>query len=106
MYKARQTHSGNSFVHLLFAQLNAVKFACNWKLKGQQPGGKVYKTNFSRSIYQARTGHAPPNRNDSRDAKAHFRAFQTCQKKIIMSRNYLLDLYDKVHIYVHFAAWD
>jgi hypothetical protein len=57
--------------------LEAIKFATDWKIIGQQRGGKKYKGAFARSVYEARTGRPLPNPNHClKEAWADFKTFK------------------------------
>ena len=43
--------SAHSFLHNLLKQSEAIKFVSDWKHKGREPGGRIYKREFTRSIY-------------------------------------------------------
>ena len=63
-------------------------------------GGKKFKGRFARDVYQACTVQvAPDSENASREDIKVFRLFKSRQQKIIMPRNYLLEMYKKVHTY-------
>ncbi|KIM81436.1 hypothetical protein PILCRDRAFT_89151 [Piloderma croceum F 1598] len=85
---------GYSFVRLFLKQIEAIQFASDWNHKGLQKGGKKYKTDFTRTIYQSRTGKLPPDtRSSSTSELKAFRAFKLKQRWSITSQNYLLGLY-------------
>jgi hypothetical protein len=88
--------SAHSFLHNLLKQLEAIKFASDWKCKGQEPGGRIYKKAFARSIYFAHTGHLPPSSDDSAEAQKKFKAFKAQQRTLITNQNCLLDMYNQV----------
>ena len=71
-------------------------FSLDWKQKGLEPGGRLYKTTFAETIYLARTGRRPPEDGDSGADKQDFRVFKKKNQKLITSHNFLLDLYNKV----------
>ena len=77
-------------------QLEAIMFALDWKQKGHEPGGKLYKTNFAEHIYFARTGHPPPLKTNSKVDKQDFKTFKKRHQKLVTSHNFLLELYRKV----------
>jgi len=45
--------SGEQLVCHLMIQIESINFALDWALKGTQPGGKTYKSNFAKAIYEA-----------------------------------------------------
>jgi hypothetical protein len=87
---------GQSFLHLLLKQTEAIKFASDWKQRGHEPGGKAYKTTFARSIYLVRTGRQPPTDNASEQDLRDFKTFRTRQQKLVMARNHILKLFLQV----------
>jgi hypothetical protein len=89
---------GQSFLHLLLKQTEAIKFASDWKQKGREPGGKAYKTAFARSIYLARTGRQPPTDNASDQDLRDFKTFRTRQQKLVTGRNHVLNLFLQVSL--------
>jgi hypothetical protein len=88
----------HSFLHLLLRQSEAIKFACDWKRKNREIGGKTYKNTFARTIYFTRTGRQPPSSDSSADDKNAFKKFKTRHQRFISSRNCLLELYEKVKV--------
>jgi hypothetical protein len=88
--------SAHSFLHKLLKQLEAIKFASDWKRKGREPGGRVYKKAFARSIYFARTGLQPPSGDDSTEDQKKIKTFKAQQQTLITNRNHLLDMYNQV----------
>src|ERR1700685_2657322 len=68
--------SAHSFLHKLLKQLEAIKFASDWKRKGQEPGGRIYKREFTQSIYFAHTGLQPPSSDDSTEDQKKSRDLQ------------------------------
>ena len=94
---------GQRFLHYLVTQLETLKFAVDWNKIGGEAGGKKFKGRFTRDIYQARTGRvAPDSENASREDIRAFRLFKSHQQKIIMARNYLLEMYKTVRTYKTF----
>ena len=68
--------SAHSFLHKLLKQLEAIKFASDWKRKGQEPGGRIYKREFTQSIYFTHTGLQPPSSDDSTEDQKKSRDLQ------------------------------
>ena len=94
---AQQMTNSDSLLNLILRQAEAIKFAFDWKKIGQQRGGKKYKGDFARSVYESRTGQRPPDTNRStKEEKTAFKLFKIRQQSLITSRNYLLDLYNEV----------
>jgi hypothetical protein len=77
-------------------QIESINFALDWALKGMQPGGKTYKSDFAKAIYEARTGRQPPSNTASKVDHQLFKSFKSQQQNIIRCRNYLLDMYKQV----------
>jgi len=77
----------------------AIKFALDWKRRGQRPGGKKFKTNFTRSIYEARTGQKPPHpKHATTEDKVAFRRFKVQHQKMVTSQYDLMNLYHEVRL--------
>ena len=88
---------GHSLLQVLLRGCEAIKFAVDWKHRGQRPGGKKFKTNFTRSIYEARTGRKPPHsKHASKEDKVAFNKFKKQHQNTIMGRNELLKMYREV----------
>jgi len=86
--------SGYSFLHQFLKQIEAIQFAVDWNNKGRQYGGKKFKTNFSRTVYEAHTGCPPPNLAGSHpDERKAFNAFKQSHQCSITIQNHLLDMY-------------
>lgn len=99
---AQRTADGDSLLSLILRQLEAIKFVTDWKIIGQQRGGKKYKGAFARSVYEARTGRPLPNPNHcSKEARADFKMFKIRQQTLIAGRNILLDMYNEVRLSFH-----
>ena len=81
-------------------QIEAIKFATNWKQRGSQPGGKIFKRNFLQRLFDHVTEHVSLHK-DGNEAKRRafkkvFNGFKAWHRKVIMARNYLCDLYEQV----------
>ena len=88
---------GHTFLQTMFKGCHAIKFAADWKRRGERPGGKKFKTNFARSIYEARTGRKPPHpRLATAEDKKLFKKFKLDHHRMVASRNDLLNLYREV----------
>jgi hypothetical protein len=99
LYISCRTSEGDSFVRLILRQVDAIKFAFDWKKKGKEKGGKKFKSNFTTKIYEARTGRTVPTCHEqSEDDNKAFKTFRSDYQHVITSRNYLLDMYEEVHI--------
>lgn len=88
--------SGDRIVRHLIVQIDSINFALDWELKGQQPGGKTFKTNFAKMTYETRTGCQPPSKTASKQDRQQFKLFKSRQQTIICARNYLMELYKQV----------
>ena len=103
---------GHTLLQTMFKGCHAIKFAADWKRRGERPGGKKFKTNFARSIYDARTGRKPPHpRHATAEDKNLFKKFKLDHHKMVASRNDLLNLYWEVRllclIIIHnFKIWN
>ena len=85
---------GYRFIHGFLKQIEAIGFASDWRKKGREHGGKKFKSNFARTVYQSHTGILPPDQQaSSRGEKKAFNTFKLSQRRSITSRNYLLDMY-------------
>jgi len=98
LVSSHQILRGHSFVHLILKQSEAIKFARDWKCKGQEIGGKRYKNVFARNIYFVRSGRHPPSENASSEEKTLFKRFKRQHQRFVSSRNCLLEIYDKVSL--------
>jgi len=56
LVSAQQSADRGSLLSLILRQLEAIKFATDWKIIGQQHGGKKYKGTFTCSVYEICTG--------------------------------------------------
>jgi len=84
----------------LLKQWECINFAKDWKRKGQLAGGKLFKTRFTRLIYEAHTGRRAPVDNEStKEEKQLFKQFRTAHEHIITTRNYLLEMYELVRVF-------
>ena len=84
-------------MHTLVNQIKTIIFAKDWQAMGRQPGGKLYKKDFANAVYEKRTGRLPPiSPNSQKEDVQSFKAFKSNLRITIRSRNYLLDLYQKV----------
>ncbi|KIM73049.1 hypothetical protein PILCRDRAFT_734393 [Piloderma croceum F 1598] len=84
LVSAQRAADGGSLLSLILRQLEAIKFASDWKIIGQQRGGKKYKGAFARSVYEARTGQPLPEPSHcSKEALAAFKTFKTRQQTLV-----------------------
>lgn len=89
---------------MLLRQIEAIKFASDWKKKGQQVGGKVFKAKFINCIYEARTSRPlPVSSSSSAEDMRSFKTFKKDYQALIAARNLLLELYLEVSLY--FDCW-
>lgn len=89
--------TGHCFVWFVLRQIDALKFAFDWKKSGQAVGGKKFKGQYLKFIYQIRTGReAASSRQDSFEDRKKFKEFKAQHQAVITARNYLLDLYMEV----------
>lgn len=88
----------------MFRQWESINFARDWKRKGQLPGGKSFKTHFTRSVYESRTGHhiSQSNGGTTKEQRS-FKSFRTEHERVITARNYLLEMYEQVSV-LYFMA--
>ena len=93
--------SGDRLVRHLMIQIDSINFALDWVLKGKQPGGKTYKSDFAKVIYKAQTGRQPLSSTASKVDRQLFKSFKSRQQNIIRGRNYLLDMYKQVFKLLH-----
>ena len=68
--------SGDQLVRHLMIQIDSINFALDWALKWQQPGGKTYKSDFAKAIYEAQTGCQPPLKTASKVDHQLFKSFK------------------------------
>jgi hypothetical protein len=68
--------TAHSFLLTFIKQSEAVKFASDWKQKGQEPGGRTFKKAFAQSIYFARIGHLPPSNDDPSEDQKNFKTIR------------------------------
>jgi hypothetical protein len=97
--RSSQKFGGHSFLHLLLKQIEALKFARDWKRRGLRPGGKHYKSHFVQSIFEARRDPATENPAVNGDT-CTFKSFKIQHQFNITCRNYLLDMYNEVCAYM------
>jgi hypothetical protein len=96
-YLERSSHKfgGHSFLHVLLKQIEALKFARDWKRRGLRPGGKRYKSHFVQSIFENRRDPVTENPTVNGDI-CTFKSFKIQHQFTITCRNYLLDMYNEV----------
>ena len=91
------TVGGYCFIYGFLKQIKAICFVSDWRKKGQETGGKKYKTNFAQMVYHSCPGKVPPDKETSlQDELKAFCAFKLSQCRSITSRNHLLDMYQEV----------
>jgi hypothetical protein len=81
-------------------QIEAIKFAIDWKRKGRQSGGRAYKRNFVQRAFDRAPEHANLRPRGTVSERATYeralKTFRIRHGKIITARNYLLKLYEQV----------
>jgi hypothetical protein len=83
-------------------QIEAIKFAVDWRRKGTRAGGKAYKQAFVQKAFDRDPEHSclriNGNPEDKKIYQKTLRAFKVRYGKTITARNYLLQLYEQVFL--------
>lgn len=91
---------GFSFLRLFIRQVEAIKFAIEWRRKGTTRGGKSYKTDFLLKAFRQDSTYVDVRPDSQMDTQAAYKKalknFKSQHMKTITARNYLLRLYENV----------
>lgn len=75
----QQSSTHASILHLFIRQIEAIKFSDDWIRQDSESGGKIYKTNFLKSVFErqsgqyAGAGRSPQTAIDFQKFKRQFR---------------------------------
>ena len=93
---------GQSFPKFLIRQLEAIKFASDWRQRSKRPGIKKFKRDFVQRTFEDDPTHSELRSDGTAEEqdvyKKNFSAFKLKHSKMITARNYLLQLYELVSV--------
>jgi len=95
---------GDSFLRFILRQVDAIEFAFDWKKKAKR---RVERS--SRPISQARFMKLAlaelfsASHEHSEENRKVFKTFKSDYQHIITSQNYLLDMYEQIHVIILFS---
>ena len=94
--------SADSFLKYIIRQIEAIKFAYDWRIRSGCPGIKKFKSDFVQKSFQNISAHQSlrqyGNAEEEATYKKAFHDFKIRHGKTITARNYLLRLYEQVFV--------
>ena len=100
MTEVENVLSADAILKYMIRQLEAIKFAYNWRFRSGRPGIKKFKSDFVLKSFQNLFAHQNLQQYGSDDeASAYqnlFNAFKIRHGKTITAHNLLLQLYEQV----------
>ncbi|KAH7913657.1 hypothetical protein BJ138DRAFT_1177941 [Hygrophoropsis aurantiaca] len=94
LFQGEDSKTKEDFLTLLVRQVEAVKFAIDWNLRGDEVGGKRWKGKYFTKIFEEHPSSKDLHPDDQDVYRAAFKKFKTKHERVVTARNRLLLLYD------------
>ena len=85
------------FLDSVLGSIHAIRFALEWKTISTKPGGKLWKTEYRASAFNAHYPDFVEAMHTREDYMKKFKAFGSRHEKVITARNILLKMFRRFH---------